>query len=101
MIRYFAVYAWDREHSADARAIARDDHFSHLEANIDRIAVTGPLKGATGSNIGTLFILMVDSADEAERFMLSDPYNRAEVWSHWEIHPFLPAAGQWIGGSIW
>jgi len=25
----------------------------------------------------------------------------AGVWERWEIHPFTPAAGEWIGGKTW
>lgn len=101
MSRHFMILAWDRPNSADARATARDAHFAHIETIIDRIAVAGPLKGPTGSNIGSLFVLDVGSAHEAEDVLRSDPYFRADIWEKWEIHPFLPAAGEWVGGKIW
>ena len=97
MRRTFVVLAWDRENSADARARVRDDHFAHLATIGDAIAVAGPLKGPTGSNVGSLFALYAETREVTDAIMRSDPYYAAEVWEHWEIHPFLPAVGEWVG----
>ena len=68
---------------------------------MERIAVAGPLKDAGGANIGSLFVLNVESAAEAEAALRSDPYFAAGVWAKQEIHPFLAAAGEWVGGTTW
>ena len=68
---------------------------------MERIAVAGPLKDAGGANIGSLFVLNVESAAEAEAVLRSDPYFAAGVWAKHEIHPFLAAAGEWVGGTTW
>lgn len=97
----FAVIAYDAPDSAVPRAEARDRHFAHVETIIDKIAVAGPLKDASGTNIGSLVVLRVDTHAEAEAILKSDPYFAAGVWERWDTHPFLPAAGEWVGGKTW
>ena len=98
---HYAVIAWDAPGSAGPRAAARDAHFAHIGTIIDKVAVAGPLKDAGGTNIGSLVVLNVDSHAEAEAILKSDPYFAAGVWERWTIHPFLAAAGDWVGGSVW
>ena len=98
---HFAVMAWDIADSAPVRAAARDAHFSHIERIIDKVAVAGPLKDGSGTIIGSLVVLDVADADEAEAVLRLDPYFAAGVWERWTIHPFLAAAGEWVGGKIW
>lgn len=97
----FVVLAWDVPDSAPLRDAARDDHFAHIANVVDRIAVAGPLKGEDDKHIGSLFILNVADAAEAEALVRADPYCAAGVWARWTIHPFLAAAGEWVGGTIW
>ena len=97
----YAVMAWDAPGSAEPRAAHRDAHFAHIGNIVDKIAVAGPLKDANGVNIGSLVVLKVASHDEAEAVLQSDPYFAAGVWARWEIHPFVAAAGDWVGGTIW
>jgi uncharacterized protein len=98
---HFAIVSHDAPGSAGPRAEARAAHFAHIETILDRVAVAGPLKDSDGNIVGSLVVLKCDSADEAEAILKSDPYFAAGVWARWDIHPFLPAAGEWIGGKIW
>jgi uncharacterized protein len=98
---HFAIIAWDVPDSAPIRAAARDAHFARIEQIIDKVAVAGPLRDADGNNIGSLIILDVADAAEAEALFRADPYFAAGVWDQWTISPFLAAAGTWLGGTIW
>ena len=98
---HFAVMAWDVDDSAPIRDAARAAHFVHIARIIDKVAVAGPLKDATGTIIGSLVVLDVADAEEAESVFRSDPYFDAGVWQRWTIHPFVAAAGEWVGGKIW
>jgi uncharacterized protein YciI len=98
---HFAVVAWDVVDSAAIRIEARHAHFAHIETIIDKVAVAGPMKDEDGAIIGSLVVLDVSDAAEAETVLRSDPYFKAGVWDRWTIHPFLAAAGEWVGGKIW
>jgi uncharacterized protein len=95
------IVAWDAPDSAPLRAAARDDHFAHIERIIDKVAVAGPLKDADGAFVGSMILLDVADAAEAESVLRSDPYFAAGVWDRWTIHAYLAAAGDWVGGKIW
>lgn len=98
---HYAVIAWDVPDSAAIRDAARGHHFAHIERIIDKVAVAGPLKDAGGAIIGSLVVLDVADAAEAEAVFTSDPYFAVGVWGTWTINPFLAAAGEWVGGKIW
>ncbi len=100
-MKRFVVLAWDAPSSASARQRLRDDHFAHIAGIVDRISVAGPLKDADGASIGSLFVLDVDSPEEAEGVLRADPYFNAGVWERWQVLPFVAAAGEWVGGTIW
>lgn len=68
---------------------------------MDKIAIAGPLRDENGLSNGSLFVFKTMSPEEAEELFRSDPYFKAGVWTRWEVHPFLPAAGEWIGGKTW
>lgn len=98
---HFAVIARDGPDGARKRAEARDAHFAHIETILARVAIAGPLKDEAGGFVGSVVILDVADADEAWAVLESDPYFKAGVWAEIEIHPFLAAAGSWIGGKSW
>ncbi len=58
-----------KEHSAA--------HFDYLAANCDKIVIAGGLRPAPGEwYCGGLWVMEVDSRDEAARLMEGDPYFR-------------------------
>lgn len=77
-------------------------HLEFVEKSIDRILVAGPLRDpATGANVGSLYVLDVDTAADARALLESDPYYRAGVWASVTVEPFMGAAGKWVGGLAW
>lgn len=101
MSSHFVIVAWDGPDSAEKRAATQEAHFAHVEAVMDKVAIAGPVKDTDAVNVGSLFVLKVASSEEAEALLRADPYLAAGVWDRWTINPFLPAAGEWIGGKIW
>lgn len=101
MTQLYAIFAWDSEGAETRREDARDAHFAHVENIIDSIAVAGPLKTSEGGFAGSLVVVKADSLEIATAILKSDPYYKAGVWDRYEIHPFVAAAGEWIGGKIW
>lgn len=97
----FVVIARDGPDGACKRAEAREAHFAHIETILDKVAMAGPLKDEAGAFVGSLVILDVADAAAARAVLESDPYFKAGVWAETEIHPFVAAAGTWIGGKTW
>lgn len=95
------VLCRDAPNSAAPREAAQVAHFAHVERILDRIAVSGPLRDAEGRATGSLLILRVIDAAEAEAIMRAAPYYIAGVWAEMQIETFLPAAGDWIGETVW
>jgi hypothetical protein len=98
---HFAIIARDAPGSAEKRNAHRAAHFARVEQIMIRVAVAGPLKDDSGAIIGSLIVLDAADAAEARSLLEGDPYFAAGVWANIEIHPFLAAAGGWIGGKIW
>ena len=92
-----AIYAWDTPDSAAKCKTTQPAHFDHVEIDIKKIAVAGPIKDARGQSICSIFSLKIASVAEVEALLRADPYFGAGVWERWEIHPFIPVAGEWIG----
>jgi uncharacterized protein YciI len=101
MSNLFAIVCRDVPNSGQARANARDAHFAHVEAILDRIAIAGPLKNDKGEIVGSLVVVHADSKADAQAILESDPYFAANVWAESRIEEFVAAAGDWIGGKIW
>jgi uncharacterized protein len=99
--RHYAIVARDRPGAAAIRQAARADHLAHVEANMDRYAVAGPLRDEVGDIIGSLLIVYADSAVEARAFLSLDPYFIVDLWGDIAIDAFNPAAGDWVGGKTW
>ncbi len=100
-MKHFTIICWDAHGSAPIRASARDAHFARTEAIIDRLAIAGPLKDASGAFTGSLVIVTAEDEAGARAILEGDPYFAAGVWARFEISEFVPAAGGWIGGKIW
>jgi hypothetical protein len=101
MAELYVITAWDGPDGTAARAEHRQAHFAHFEANIDKFAVAGPLYAADGSFAGSMVVVKANSAAEAEAILKSDPYFIGGVWARWDIHRYLAAAGEWVGGKTW
>lgn len=100
-MNHYAILAWDAPDAAPKRDAARAAHFARVEAILDRVAIAGPMKDATGGFTGSVIIVTAESEAEARALFEADPYFAAGVWDRHEIHAFVPAAGTWIGGKIW
>lgn len=88
--------------TAPLRARHRDAHFAYVESILDRVLAAGPLAapGTTGHR-GSLFVYDVDSEAEARALLAADPYFAAGLYGRVDFQPFWPAAGRWLGGTVW
>lgn len=97
----FAVDCRDAEGSAPLREQHLAAHLAHVEGNMSRYRVAGPLKSAAGETVGSLLIIEAADEEDARRFIESDPYFAAGVWRDLGIERFLGVAGEWVGGAAW
>lgn len=100
----WAILCRDREDldTAALREAERERHFAYVESILGRLLVAGPLRLDTGGPWrASLFIYATEDREEALRLLQADPYHRAGIYSSTELFQFLPAAGQWIGGTVW
>lgn len=89
----FLLIGWDTEDSREKRPGARPDHLAYWKDWDDagKIVIAGPLTDFAGS----MFLVEVDSEEEARTKMEADPYIAAGVFARVECHPFkavLPTA---------
>ena len=85
----FVIHCLDRAGALATRLEHYESHKAYLSSPSVAIVISGPLLAEDGETmIGSLFI--VDAADRAavDRFHRDDPFFRAGVWQHVEIHPF-------------
>lgn len=97
-----AVLCHDRHDSQAARKAAAQAHLRWVESMLEHIALAGPLYSHDGRRmIGSLYLFRTDSEAQARAWLEADPYYAAGFWSSIEVRPFLPAAGQLVGGTVW
>ncbi len=88
--------------SAALRSREKDAHFAYIEKILDQLLVAGPLpEPSGGQHTGSLFVYAADSEVAARQLLEADPYYQAGIYGRVRLAPFVPAAGQWIGGTIW
>lgn len=84
------------------RRAERDRHFAYIETILDRLLVAGPLAPReAGEWRASLFVYAVEERTEAELLLQADPYHQAGIYGTVQFMRFTPAAGRWIGGTVW
>ncbi len=99
---HVAVICHDAPDSQPARKAAAQAHLRYVESILDRLALAGPLYDGAGERmIGSIYVFKTVDLDEARRLLEADPYFAARFWRSIEFLPFLPAAGELVGGTTW
>ncbi len=82
----FVLIGWDAPGSKEKRPAAREDHLAYWKPwdEAGRIVIAGPMTDFAGS----LFIVDVETEDEAREKIENDPYLAAGVFERTEAHPF-------------
>ena len=97
----YVLLAWDVPGSDVIRTEHRAAHFAHIERTIDSILIAGPMKDPSGAFTGSMLVVKAENETAATALLKSDPYFDGGVWDRWEVHEYVAAAGEWIGGKIW
>ena len=98
----FVALCRDKPNGAALRREATAAHLAYIEEIMDRLNLAGPLFDESGENmIGSMYCFRTKDAQEALSLLENDPYYKAGVFESVELRPFLPAAGDYVGGKIW
>lgn len=88
--------------STELRESNLQAHLSYVETILGRLLVAGPAGGASNEDFElSVFIYDTDDRAVAETLLRADPYFRCGLYGDVRLEPFIPAAGQWIGGKAW
>jgi uncharacterized protein len=95
MTRWVAIFEdHPRETAAWVRDKHADDHFAYLAANAEKIRIGGGLRPAPGAWFsGGLWVLEVESRDEAVRLVEDDPYFKLGLRKSYQLYVWGTAAG--------
>jgi len=85
----FAVHCKDKPGHLQTRLDNRAAHLEYMTANIDKLAIGGPLQTDDRQSM-TGSLLVVDIADRAEldAFLAADPYAKAGLFESVTVTPF-------------
>jgi uncharacterized protein YciI len=97
----YAIHALDGPGGAEKRSANLAAHLAHVEAQIDRYFVAGPLKDAAGAPIGSLLVVEAANEADARTFLAEDPYAGVQLWDQVHLSAFAAAAGSSVGGVTW
>lgn len=98
----YVVICRDGPDGAAARAAATQAHLRYIETVLGELNVAGPLFDDDGRRtVGSLYLLHTRSLARAREIIENDPFHKAGAFASVEYFPHLPAAGRYIGGTIW
>ncbi len=98
----FLVICRDGTDAASLRAGHLDGHLQHVEANWRRYVTAGPVREPGGEAlVGSVFLVLADTLDEARRLMQADPYVTCGLYASIEYKEFTNSIGLFMGGRIW
>lgn len=84
----FAITCMDIADGFDLRQRVRDAHLAYVNTAGRRIVIAGPYLDEDERSIGSLYIIAVDSEDEARSFIEGDPYLDGGLFRSIEIKPW-------------
>lgn len=98
----FLFVCHDGPDSAGYRTEHLDGHLHHVEENWTRYVVAGPIREPGGTKlVGSVFIVLADSDDEAWALMRGDPYITCGMYGSITCHDLTLSIGLFPGGKIW
>lgn len=98
----FLVICRDGPDAAGPRATHLDGHLQHVEKHWRSYVTAGPMRDPGGDNIiGSVFLVLAGSVDDAKSIMAGDPYIRCGMYASIEYAEFTNSIGLFVGGKIW
>ncbi|WP_217475356.1 YciI family protein [Stutzerimonas stutzeri] len=93
----YLIETFDKPGQQQLRRDTRDEHLRFLEANKALLLACGAKLADDGSDLGGgLYVVDLDTRDEAKRFIADDPFSRVELFERVTITRWRKAylAGQ-------
>ncbi len=93
----YLIETFDKPGQQQLRRDTRDEHLRFLEANKALLLACGAKLADDGSDLGGgLYVVDLDTRDEAERFIADDPFSRVNLFERVTITRWRKAyvAGQ-------
>ncbi len=93
----YLIETFDKPGHQQLRRDTRDEHLRYLEANKALLLACGAKLADDGSDLGGgLYVVDLDTRDEAERFIADDPFSRVQLFERVTITRWRKAylAGQ-------
>lgn len=98
----YLVLAYDGPDSQPMRDKHLDAHLEHIERNLDRYIVCGPmLKDGGPALLGSFFVVFAKDAEDARAILDGDPYLNCGMYARIDVQQVTVAAGTALGGVIW
>jgi len=77
----YLIETFDKPGHQQLRRDTRDEHLRFLEANMALLLACGAKLADDGSDLGGgLYVVDLETRDEAERFIADDPFSRVELF---------------------
>ncbi len=89
----YVIHAYDYPNSLDKRMAARSAHLDYarkLKAS-GQFILGGALLDEAGQMIGSMLMLTLDTDDQLQEYLRTDPYIVQGVWEKVDVKPFRQA----------
>jgi len=87
---HFTVYCLDHPNMVERRLQNYDALKAYLQTAPVKTLISGPLTKSDGQTmIGSFFLYEADGIEEIQKFVDTDPFNKAGIWASVDIRPFI------------
>ncbi|WP_280564825.1 YciI family protein [Chromohalobacter sp. 48-RD10] len=82
----FLIETFDKADRQALRLEVRQTHLDYLEANVDVLLACGAKLSDDGETAsGGIYLVDLDSREEAERFIKADPFYQADLFAEFKV----------------
>jgi uncharacterized protein YciI len=98
----YLIICRDGPTASELRVTHLEGHMRHVEKHWRRYISAGPIREPGGDAlVGSVFLLLADSLEDAQTVMNGDPYISCGMYETIEYKEFTNSIGQYMGGKIW
>lgn len=101
----FAFICTDDGDQGEVRTKHLLEHLKYIESVLDKVVIAGPCAPSDENDArqfqASIMVYEAENEAEAQALFDGDPYVKNGVWKKVRVMPFIPVAGQLIGGKTW